>query len=214
MKNIVSITLVVLFFLLLGVVYKTYTDSRISTLPTYLPQSILSIQPYTLFQYDPIPTERTVQIGGTEETEATFTVISTQGQYLSADRRLAMTISVEELRERDFERYKEKAWERYTEPSRGGIAEKHIIRDREVYLSFRDIRAGEDTRDMLVLGGGYIFFPEDRVVLTYSIYNPRLSACEDMMRPETCSYDPQKELPTIETDKSIAEQILAHYFGE
>lgn len=214
MKNIVSITLVVLFVLLAGVIYKSYSSTTLSDLPNYLPQNITSIQPYTLFQYDPLPTERTIRIGATEETEEEFIVVSTQGQYLSSDRRLAMTISVEELNEKQYEVYKEKVWERYTEPSRGGSAEKHTIRDREVFLSFREIGEGEDTSSMVIMGGGYIFFPENRVVLTYSIYNPRLYACEDNMNPETCSYDAEKELPTMENDKSIAEQILDHYFNE
>lgn len=211
MKNIVTITLIILTLLLVGVLYSYFNQSSVERLPSYLPQNLTTTKIYTLFQFDPLPTERTLSIGPSEEMEADFDVISTQGQYLTEDRKLAMTISVEEIQKDDFELYKQKVWERYTEPSRGGTSTQLTVDGYDVYLSFRTIAEGEDTSDMVIMGGGYVFIPENSVAISYSIYNPQLSGCDDMWNPQTCTFDATATLPTFEDDRSVAEQIVQHY---
>ncbi len=212
MKNIVTITLIILSLLLVGVLYSYFNQSSVERLPSYLPQNLTTSQIYTLFQFDPLPTQRTLSIGPSEELEEEFDVISTQGQYLSEDRKLAMTISVEEIQnEDDFELYKQKVWERYTEPSRGGTSTQLTVDGYDVYLSFRTIEEGDDTSEMVIMGGGYVFIPETNVAISYSLYNPQLGGCEDMWNPQTCVFDTTATLPTYADDRSVAEQIVQHY---
>jgi hypothetical protein len=213
MKHIVTITLVILVLLLMGVLFNYYREGDTEKLPTFLPTTIQTTQTLTLFQNNLVPTAKTVRIGPNADEEAEFNVISTQGQYLSENRKLALTVSIEEIDKDDYELYKEKVWERYNAPSRGGITKQETHRNREMYLSFREVdETVDDTSDMVVMGGGYVFFPEEDVVVTYSLYNPRLSACEDIWQPETCTFTEERELPTMEDARSIATQILDHYF--
>jgi hypothetical protein len=211
MKNIATITLLILGILLIGVLVKNYMASDIEKLPTYLPQKIETTQNLTLFQTNPIPSAKTVSIGPNVDEEVAFDVISTQGQYLSEERKLALTVSVEEVNASDYELYKEKIWQRYTASSRGGISSQEVIRDHDVYLSFREVADNDDTSTMVVMGGGYVFFPENSVVVAYSLYNPRLSACDDIWKPETCTYTEDNTLPTITDAENIARQILDQY---
>lgn len=213
MKNIVSITLIALVVLLAGVIIKYSLTNTAEKLPNYLPANISTKQQLTLFQANSVPANQTIRIGPNEEEEVAFDVVSTQGQYLNEDRTLALTISVEELDSNQFDLYKEKTWQRYTEPSRGGTSTQLATRDHDVYLSFRTLEESTDTSGMVVMGGGYVFFPEHDVAISYSLLNPRLHACEDIWKPETCRYDAEKQLPTIEDARAVAEQILSNFLG-
>ena len=64
---------------------------------------------------------------------------------------------------------------------------------------------------MLTMGSGYVFFTEDNTVVTYSLFNPRLYACEDQWNPATCLYDTDRTLPTVEDIKVIANQIIEYH---
>jgi len=207
MKNIVAITLTVLSILLVGFIITSYMQGKKDTYVALLPQTFTTSQELTLYQQDVLPEPRTVTLGLEEEVD--FNVNSTQGQYIDANQKLALTVWIEEVPEEDFQLYKEKAWERYQSPSREGISEQQTIRDREVYLSFREITEASDTSTMVTMGGGYVFFPEKHLIVTYTFFNPRLHSCTDVQKPDTCLFDAEKPLPTMEDNKSVAEQLIS-----
>ncbi|KKS28889.1 MAG: hypothetical protein UV60_C0007G0008 [Parcubacteria group bacterium GW2011_GWA2_43_11] len=206
MKNIVTITLTVLTLLLVGFIITTYLQGQKTSFVAFLPQTFTTSRELTLFQQDILPEPRTVTLG--LEEEFNFNVNSTQGQYIDDKQKLALSVWIEEVSEDDYELYKQKAWERYQSPAREGISEQHTIRDRTVYLSFRDIKEDTDTRTMVTMGGGYVFFPEKNVIVTYSFFNPRLYACTEVQKPDTCLYDAERSLPTMEDSKNVAEQLI------
>lgn len=214
MKNIVTITLVVLVILLIGVFVKNSMNGGTDKLPTYLPPTIETTENLTLFKSNVVPAAKTVNIGPSQAEEETFDVIATQGQYLNEERKLALTISIEEIKPDRYTIYKDKVWQRYTAPSRGGTTTQYTDRDHDVYLSFRELTQEDDTSDMVIMGGGYVFIPEEDVAITFSLYNPRLNACEDILKADTCTYAAEKQLPTIDDAKKIAQRLLTQYLGE
>lgn len=206
MKNIVAITLTVLGLLLVGFIITSFLQGQRTGFIASFPQTLNTSRELILYQQDIMPEPRTVTLG--VEDEVDFNVNSTQGQYIDSNQKLSLNVWMEEVSEEDYELYKEKAWERYQSPAREGISEQHTIREREVYLSFRDITEETDTSTMVTMGGGYVFFPEKKVIVTYSFFNPRLYGCTEVQKPETCLYDEERSLPTMEDNKSVAEQII------
>jgi hypothetical protein len=206
MKNIVIITLTILAILIAGFFATVFFNEK--SLSSYLPMTFQTAKKYTLFQTSTLPEEHTIQLG--VEEEISFDVVSASGQYVDEDNKLGVTVWVEKISKDVFEVYKQKAWEIYQSPSRKGTSEQATIDEHEVYLSFRTIDENvDDTSKMVTMGGGYVFFPEENIAVAYTIYNPRLSSCEDIQNPDTCLFDKEKPLPTIEDSKSIAKQIIA-----
>lgn len=212
MKNIIAITLTVLAVLLVGFLVYTFSPKG-KDLTAYLPASFDTARALKLFQADAPPEPHTIYVGPREGEETAFQVITATGHYIDTDQKLALTLWVENLEQDDYEKYKEKAWERYDAPERKaeGPAEKTTISDREVFLSFRTINEGDDTSKMITMGGGYVFFPENNIVVAYTLYNPRLYGCEDLQKPDTCMFNKDTALPTIEDNKKIAEQIISTF---
>jgi len=210
MKNIVAITLVILTLLLAGFLVNTLWP-KTQDLSVFLRPSFDTSYSMTLIASEEQNEPYTITLGPTEEESASFEVTSTQGQYLDNEGRLALTVLVEDVHENDLPLYKEKAWERYQAPSRAGISEKYTKNGYDVYVSFRDLQGDEDTSTMLTMGSGYVFFTENNTVVTYSLFNPRLYACEDQWNPETCIHDNERALPTIEDAKTIANQIIEYF---
>jgi hypothetical protein len=214
MKNIIAITLTVLAVLLAGFLVYTFGPQS-KELTAYLPSYFDTARALSLFQADAPPEAHTIYIGPREGEETPFEVLSATGHYIDTDNKLALTLWVENLKQSDYENYKEKAWERYSSPERQaeGPSEKTTISDYEVYLSFRTINETDDTSKMITMGGGYVFFPEKNIVVAYSLYNPRLYGCEDLQKPETCMFNKETPLPTNEDNRKIAEQIISTYKG-
>lgn len=209
MKNIIAITLTILAILLAGFLINKYMQSQDTDLTTFLPETFNTSRQLTLFNQDMLPEDRIVTLGVDGETD--FQVKSTQGQYRDENGKLSLSMWIEEVSKDDFAQYKKKAWERYQ--SREGLTEQQTLSNHDVYLSFRDIKEGDDTSVMVTMGGGYVFFPEKNVVVTYTFFNPRLYACEDIQKPETCMFDAERVLPTIDDDKKVAEQLITAYLG-
>lgn len=207
MKNIVAITLTILAILLVGFLIRNYLVSQKTELTTFLPTSFTTSREFTLYEQSILPEERTVTLG--LENPVDFQVQSTQGQYVDENGKLSVSMWIEEVPEAQYAQYKEKAWERYQSPAREGISEQQTIDGHDVYLSFRDIKEEDDTSTMVIMGGGYVFFPETDVVVTYTFFNPRLYACEDIQKPETCMFDKERALPTMEDNRKVAEQLIS-----
>ncbi len=206
MKNIVAITLTILAILLAGFLINKYVQGQKTDLQTFLPETFSTSREFTLYQQDALPETRTVTLGSEEPVD--FEVTSTQGQYIDTNGKLSLSMWIEEIPGGDFVQYKQKAWDRYQSPSRAGLSEQISFNDHSVYLSFRDIKEEDDTSEMVTMGGGYVFFPETSVVVTYTFYNPRLYACEDVQKPESCMFDIERPLPTMEDNKKVAEQVI------
>jgi hypothetical protein len=212
MKNIIAITLTVLSVLLIGFLVYTFAPKG-KMLTAYLPQTFETARTLSLYQADATPETHTIYIGAKEGEETPFEVTSAMGHYVDTDNKLALTLWVEDLKDSDYENYKAKAWERYSAPERQveGPSESVTISEKEVFLSFRTINETDDTSKMITMGGGYVFFPEESIVVAYTLYNPRLSACEDLKNAETCLFNKDQPLPSKEDNKKIAEQIIATY---
>ncbi len=213
MKNIVSITLTVLAVLGIGFLVFTFNKGVHQT--SYLPNTFTTTDTtYTLFQREDDPVNKTVYLGYPKDNEKAFQVESTLGHYVR-DNKLAITLWVEKLPNIEtFESYKEKAWERYSAPERASTSEQVTIQDHDVFLSFRKIdELVDDTSKMITMGGGYVFLPEDLVIVAYTVYNPRLYSCEDLQKPESCLFNRDISLPLSSDNRSIAEQIVANKLG-
>jgi len=208
MKNIIAITLTVTVLMFIGFLMSMFR-SQDTNIGSHLPMSFSTEgRKLAIFQKGIEPEQKTVQLGYPDE--ISFQVLSTTGNYIDQDNKLALTIWVEEVDRDSFELYKQKAWERYQAGERASTSEKMTLQNHEVYLSFRNIKENvDDTSKMITMGGGYIFYPEKNMIITYTIYNPRLYACEDLQKPETCMYDKNVLLPLKESNKKIAEQILS-----
>ncbi len=210
MKNIVAITLAVLTLLLVGFLAKSFIPKE-GALSAFLRPTFSGSYTMMLTSSEDVDEPYTITIGPTDEESASFEVTSTQGQYYDEQGRLALTVLVQNVDKDDMPLLKEKAWARYQSPSRVGLSEQYNKNGHDVYVSFRKLEEDEDTSAMLTMGSGYVFFSEDDVVVTYSIFNPRLYACEDQWNPETCLYDENRALPTMDDDKAIANQIIDFY---
>ena len=210
MKNIVAITLGILALLLVGFLANNLWP-KTQDLSVFLRPTFTSSYTMTLIASEERPEPYTVTLGPTEEESASFEVTSTQGQYLDEEGRLALTLLAQKINEEDMALFKEKAWARYQSPSRAGLSEQYSKDGYDVYVSFRDLTGDEDTSTMLTMGSGYVFFPEDNTVITYSMFNPRLYACEDQWNPETCRHDESRALPTMDDNKTISNQIIDHF---
>jgi hypothetical protein len=208
MKNITTITLIILVLLLGGFLAANFMPKG-KDLSFYLPATLAPTENsvYVQASIDARMEPYIVALGPTEENSLDFEVVSMQGDYYDAEGRMAMTIIAQEIDKNQMDTYKEKAWERFSEPTRGGRFEKEFINGYDVYISFRDIAEEEDTSGMFILGSGYIFIPDKNVVLTYSMFNTRLYACENYNDPTTCLHDQDKPLPTYDDAKKVAEAI-------
>jgi len=209
MKNIIAITLTILAILLVGFLVTNFMPKS-KDLSIYLPTSFSTSKTFMLADVTAREEPYVVSLGATENGSVDFEVTSMQGQYTDLDNRFALTVISQELNNNDIELYQTKAWERFQAPSRGGVSEKIYTEGYDMYVSFRELSEEDDTRTMLTLGSGYVFVPEENIVITYSLYNTRLYSCEDIFKPETCLFDETKELPTIEDAKQIGEQIISH----
>jgi hypothetical protein len=210
MKNIVTITLAILFLLLVGFLVSNYfSGGSTSKLGAYLPQTITTSSNLTLFEYSEQNEPYAIKLGASQAEEEEFTVTSAQGHYSNEMNKFALTVSVESVDPKRFESYKEKAWQRYQAPSRGGTSTQISIKNHDVYISFRTLSETDDTSKMVIMGGGYIFYPENNVIVTFSMLNPRLHSCENVWSPETCFFDEDIALPTIDDARIIAEKILS-----
>lgn len=208
MKNIITITLAILVLLLAGFLLSNFIPKG-DSLADYLPASItVSDQhSYTQASIDARMEPYVVPLGASDEDSIDFEVVSMQGDYFDSEGRMAVTVIAQKLKKDTMAMYQEKAWERFTEPTRGGKYEKQYVNGYDVYLSFRELDEETDTSGMFILGSGYIFIPDENVVLAFSMFNTRLYACEQYTDPSTCLHDQEKILPTIENAKELAEKI-------
>lgn len=210
MKNIIAITLTILAILLIGFLALNFMP-KTTDLSIYFPSSFSTTKTFLLSDITARNEPYTVSLGITEEDPADFKVTSMQGQYTDVDGRLALIVIPQKLVSDEITSYEEKAWNRFQAPSRGGVSEKEYVNGYDVYVSFRELAENTDTSKMLILGSGYVFVPEKKVVLAYTLYNTRLYACEDLFNPDTCLFDEKKELPTIDDAKQIGAQLISNF---